>query len=79
MGQYTQRKRFDHAHLADEAASGLQNPAIAMPSEKRQTWIVGEGPHFWLYLSQQGYLITAATPTDPGAILPNYEFVSYAD
>ena len=44
MGQYIQRKRFDDAHLADEAASGLQNPAFAIQANSDRLGSLAKAP-----------------------------------
>lgn len=78
MGQYTQRKRFDHPALAEAAEAGFHNFPGHVPGMAVTTAIVHADGGFWLYLTQAGELVTATTATDPGAILPDYEFVPAA-
>ena len=73
MGTYTQRKRFEDQGSAEETAANFHGPGFHVPGVNLETWIVADDSGCWLYVRQTGDRITADTPSDPGAILPDYE------
>lgn len=72
MGTHTQRKKFDHPELAQEAANGFDLIDAGIPGAVEVTATVHEidGLH-WLYVVSEGPLVTGDEP-----LLPDYERVS---
>lgn len=71
MATHIQRKRFDHPQLAVEAADAFKCwdpsiPGAKVTAETRE--IEGE---FWVYVTQEGELVTGDEPN-----LPDYESVA---
>ena len=71
MPKHTQRKRFDHPGLALAAVNGFNDfdpsiPGVIITAEARE--VEGE---VWVYVTQEGNLVTGGEP-----LLPGYESVS---
>jgi len=79
MGSYTQRKRFESEHEAVEQSSAFHDPAFRISGITPTTHVYELEGAWWLDLTQEGALVTEASASQPGAILPGYEFVSYSD
>lgn len=75
MGSYTQRKRFEYVELARRTADAFHERDFKVPLVHVTTRIAEELDGIWLYITQEGPHISEQTPSDPGAILPDYELV----
>tara|TARA_R110000850_G_scaffold200987_1_gene326939 strand:+ start:463 stop:687 length:225 start_codon:yes stop_codon:yes gene_type:complete len=72
MGILTQRRPFEHIALAQATADWFHEPQFEIPGIIVTTRVIEQEGKVWLVLSQQGAVVT-----DSGAVLPDYEFVSF--
>jgi hypothetical protein len=70
MGQHIQRKRFDHAKLAMEAANGFKVIDPSIPGAKVTAEVVDVDGELWVYVTSEGEMVTGEEP-----LLPDYERV----